>query len=177
MSRTSEGTPSMDPRLGIEVQCNSAIDPAREQLDDKESEAAKRVQMIGRAQQRRAYWQREFALERFEEFRPEMRRRIAVEMDLLEGLEHTSTPSFILLRNYHRDAVHNPSRPKTACEEELADLLERISKAAKRRKDLEGELDLTPQRQAQQREELLRKIGKEADYIRDLQGKVREMQA
>ncbi len=167
----------MHPNLESEVESDTEVEPWRERPDDGEREAAKRVQMIGRARERLSYWQREFALERFDEFRPEMRRRIAVEMDLLDRLEHTSTPSFILLRNYQRDAVHNPSQPKTASEEELADLLERISKAAKRRKDLEGELDLTPQRQAQQRKELLRKIGKEADYIRDLQGKVREMQA
>ncbi len=167
----------MHPNLESEVESDTEAEPSREQSDDGEREAAKRAQMIGRAQQRRAYWQRELGLERFDEFKGEMRRRIAVEQTLLDGLERSETPSFILLRTYQRDAVHNPNQPKTAREEELADLLERISKAAKRRKDLEGELELTPQRQAQQRKELFRKIGKEADYIRDLQGKVREMQA
>jgi hypothetical protein len=167
----------MHPSLESEVESDTEAEASREQPDDGEREAAKRAQMIGRAQQRRAYWQRELALERFDEFKGEMRRRIAVEQTLLDGLEHSHTPSFILLRNYQRDAVPMPAQPKTAREEELADLLERISKAAKRRKDLEGQLELTPERQGWERRELLRKIGKEADYIRDLQGKVREMQA
>ncbi|MFA5054460.1 MAG: hypothetical protein WC565_10395 [Parcubacteria group bacterium] len=138
-----------------------------------ERDALRRAQMVGRARERKAYWQRELALERFDEFKGEMRRRIQVEQTLLDGLEHSQTPSLILLRNYQRDAVHMASEPKTERDEEREDLETRISKAAKRKRDLNETLRLTPERQGIKRDELLRKIGLEDDYIADLKAKQR----
>jgi hypothetical protein len=163
----------MHPNLESEVESDTEVEPWREQPDDGEREATKRAQMIGRAQQRRAYWQRELAVERFDEFKGEMRRRIAVEQTLLDGLEHSQTPSFILLRNYQRDAVHMASQPKTDRDEQREDLETRISKAAKRKRDLNETLRLTPERQGIKRDELIRKIGLEDDYIADLKAKLR----
>ncbi|MFA5401851.1 MAG: hypothetical protein WC359_15470 [Dehalococcoidia bacterium] len=140
-----------------------------------ERDALRRAQMIGRARERKAYWQRELALERFDEFKGEMRRRIQVEQTLLDGLEHSDTPTFILLKTYQQDAVHLPSQPGTKQDEERADLLERIQKASQRRKDLLRRLELTPQRQTIERTELTRKIAKEGEYIADLQVQVRAL--
>lgn len=131
--------------------------------------------MIGRARERLAYWQHELAEERFEEFRPEMRRRVQVEQTLIDGLEKTKTPTFILLRTYQRDAVHRPSQPKTADDEEREALGERIAKAVKRRKALADELSLLPQRVSSQRVELQRKIEQEEEYVRDLKAKLRAL--
>ena len=153
----------------------SEVEP--EQRDQKaanaERDALRRAQMVERARERKAYWQRELALERFDEFKGEMRRRIQVEQTLLDGLEHSDTPTFILLKTYQRDAVHMASQPKTDCDEQREDLETRISKAAKRKRDLNETLRLTPERQGIKRDELIRKIGLEDDYIADLKAKLR----
>lgn len=140
-----------------------------------ERDALKRAQMVARARDRKAYWQKELAAERFEEFRPEMRRRIQVEQTLIDGLEAGDTQTFLLLKAYQRDAVHMPSQPASEHDQERDDLLERIQKASKRRTDLLRRLQLTPQRQDIERTELVRKIAKEGEYIADLQTQVRAM--
>lgn len=169
--------PNMHPNSESEVESGDEAEALGERQNDAEQEATRRAAMIGRACERRANWQRELAAERFDEFKPEMRRRIQVEQTLIDGLEQTKTSTFILLRNYQRDAVHMPAQPKTEREQERADLLERIGKATQRRKDLLGTLELTPQRQVLERKELLRKIAKGEEYVRDLQAKVRATQA
>ena len=167
----------MSPNSESEVESGDEADATGERENDAEQEAIRRTAMAGRARERRAYWQRELAAERWEEFKPEMRRRIAVEQALLDGLEKTKTPTFVLLRTYQRDAVHAPSQPKTEREEEREDLETRIAKATRRRKDLLATLELTPKRQTWERTELTRKIGKEEEYVRDLQAKLRAIQA
>lgn len=153
----------------------SEVEP--EERDQKavnaERDALRRAQMIGRARERKAYWQRELAAERFEEFKPEMRRRIQVEQTLLDGLENGELPTFVLLRNYQKDAVHMPAQPKTDREEEREDLETRIGKAVQRKRELNETLRLTPERQGIKRDELIRKIGLEDDYIADLKTKLR----
>jgi hypothetical protein len=138
-------------------------------------EALRRVQMVSRARERKAYWQKELAAERFDEFKPEMRRRIQVEQTLINGLEGSEAQAFVLLRTYQQDAVHMPSQPASEQEEERADLLERIQKASQRRTDLLRRLQLTPQRQGLERLELTRKMAKEGEYIDDLHAQIRSM--
>lgn len=142
--------------------------------NNAEREQKHRDQMIARATERKAYWQRELAAERFDEFKPEMRRRIQVEQTLIDGLSST-TQTFLLLKNYQRDAVHMPNQPASKHDDERTDLLERIQKASQRRKDLLRRLELTPQRQDTERKELTRKIAKEGEYIADLQIQLRAM--
>lgn len=77
-----------------------------QQADNAERDALRRAQMVSRTRERRDHWQRELAAERFDEFKPEMRRRIAVEQALLDGLERTKTPTYVLLRVYLAEAVH-----------------------------------------------------------------------
>lgn len=151
--------------------------PPNQQAANAERDALRRAQMVIRARERADFWRRQLAAERFDEFKPEMRRRVAVEQALLDGLEKTDTPSFVLMRTYLAQAVHKPSQPRTEAEEECDDLQERIGKATQRRKDLLGTLQLTPQRQGWERKELLRKIASEEEYVRGLQAKVRALRA
>ena len=153
----------------------SEVEPEeREQkAANADRDALRRAQMIARALERKAYWQKELAAERFEEFRPEMRRRIQVEQTLIDGLEAGELPTFVLMRTYQQDAVHMPDRPKTAREDEREDLETRIGKAVQRKRDLEERLRLTPEKQPGVRGELIRKIGNEQDYIVDLKNKLR----
>jgi len=170
-----KGKPNVHPNSESEVE--SGDEPVEDDRHDRNAERdeQRRAQMIVRATDRKAYWQRELAAERFDEFKPEMRRRIQVEQTLLDGLEHSTTPTFLLLKVYQRDAVHMPSQAASKQEEERADLLERIQKASQRRKDLLRRLELTPQRQTIERTELTRKIAKEGEYIADLQVQVRAL--
>lgn len=75
-------------------------------------DAIRRALMVSRTRERRDYWQRELAAERFDEFKPEMRRRVAVEQSLLEALERTETPTYVLLRDYQEDSVHCEGKPQ-----------------------------------------------------------------
>ena len=167
----------MSPNSESEVESGDEADATGERENDAEQEAIRRAAMAGRARERRAYWQRELAAERWEEFKPEMRRRIQVEQTLLDGLENSKTPTFVLLRTYQRDAVHAPSQPKTERDEEREDLETRIAKAVKRKRELNDQLKLTPLKQESKREDLVRRIGGEDDYIRDLKAKLRSIQA
>lgn len=167
----------MSPNSESEVESGDEADATGERENDAEQEAIRRAAMAGRARERRAYWQRELAAERWEEFKPEMRRRIAVEQALLDGLEKTKTPTFVLLRTYQRDAVHAPSQPKSERDEEREDLEARIAKAVQRERELNERLRLTPERQPGVRAELVRKIGTERDYIVDLKNKLRMHQS
>ena len=103
----------------------SEVEP--EARDQKEAnalrDALRRAQMVARAQERKAYWQKELAAERFEEFKPEMRRRIQVEQTLLDGLEKTETPTYILLRDYQADAVHREPGEQPALKQSLNEWL------------------------------------------------------
>ncbi len=150
--------------------------PPNQQAANAERDALRRAKMVLWARDRADFWRRQLAAERFDEFKPEMRRRVAVEQALLDGLEKTNTPSFVLMRTYLPQAVHKPAQPRTKSEDERADLLERIQKASQRRKELLGRIELTPQRQAAQRKELIRQAGKEGEYITDLQNQLRAMQ-
>ena len=98
-----------------------------EALDQKEAnakrDALRRAQMVIRTRERRDHWQRELAAERFDEFKPEMRRRVAVEQDLLDALERTDTPTYILLRDYQAEAVHREPNAQTLPNQSLNDWL------------------------------------------------------
>jgi hypothetical protein len=166
----------MHPNLESEVESGNEAESLGERDNDADREDLRRAQMVGRARERRAYWQRELAAERFDEFKPEMRRRVQVEQTLIDGLEQTKTPTFILLKNYQRDAVHIPAQPKTEREEERDDLETRIGKASERKRALTERLRLTPLKQESQREDLIRKIDHEGRYISDLQAKLRTLQ-
>ena len=167
----------MHPNSESEVDSWDEPEEDDRRANNDEREEKHRAQMIVRATERKAYWQRELAAERFEEFKPEMRRRIQVEQTLIDGLQNSSTQTFLLLKNYQRDAVHMPSQPASKQDDERADLLDRIQKASQRRKDLLGALELTPQRQGWERKELLRKIANEEEYVRGLQAQVRAIRA
>jgi len=167
----------MHPNSESEVESGDEAEALGERQNNLEQEATRRAAMIGRARERRVSWQGALAAERFDEFKPEMRRRIQVEQTLLDGLENGKTPSFILLKAYQKDAVHMPSQPKTAREDEREDLERRIGKAVQRKRDLEESLRLTPEKQPGVRGELVRKIGTEQDYIVDLKNKLRMHQA
>jgi hypothetical protein len=103
----------------------SEVEP--EQRDQKaanaERDALRRAQMVDRTRERRGYWQKELAAERFEEFRPEMRRRVQVEQTLLDGLEKTDTPTYILLRDYQAEAVHRAPNAKPAVKQSFNEWL------------------------------------------------------
>lgn len=132
------------------------------------------TKMLERARVRQDNWRRQLADERFEEFKPEMRRRIAVEQDLIDGLQAGRHPTS-LLPKYLRDAVHRTTAPKSEDELEAEALRERIAKATTRRRDLDERLRLTPMKQERQRDELLRKIEVEVSYIHDLKAKLRQL--
>lgn len=109
----------MNPDFESEVDIE-ALDQAE---GNAKRDALRRSQMIERTRERRAYWQKELAAERFEEFRPEMRRRIQVEQTLLDGLEQTDTPTYILLRDYQADAVHRAPNAKPVVTQSLNEWL------------------------------------------------------
>ena len=112
-----------------ESEVESEVEPeARDQkeanaLRDALRDALRRAQMVARTRERKAYWQKELAAERFEEFRPEMRRRIQVEQTLLDGLEKTDTPTYILLRDYQAEAVHRAPGEQPTAKQSLNDWL------------------------------------------------------
>lgn len=140
---------------------------------DLDREGIRRAQMVGRACERRAYWQRELAAERFNEFKPEMRRRIQVEDAFLNALEAANVPTFVLLRNYQRDAMHATNQPKTEAEQTQSLLVDRIAKATRRKRDLGEALRLTPQKQTTERRRLLTEIDTEQAHIDDLKAEIR----
>jgi len=163
----------MHPNLESEVESGNEAESLGERKDDVDREDLRRAQMVGRGRERRVYWQRELAAERFEEFKPEMRRRVQVEQTLIDGLEQTKTPTFVLLRNYQSDAVHAANQPKTEVEQTQSLLVDRIAKATRRKRDLGEALRLTPQKQTTERRRLLTEIDTEQAHIDDLKAEMR----
>lgn len=78
------------------------------------------AKMLERARVRQDWWRRQLADERCEDFKPEMRRRIAVEQALIDGLEQGRHPT-TLLPTYLREAVHRPLDYQTSPASETLD--------------------------------------------------------
>lgn len=136
-------------------------------------DAVRRVLMVSRTRERSDYWQRQLAAERFDEFKPEMRRRIQVERTLLDGLELGKAQTFVLLRTYQQDAVHMPTQLKTEAEQAHSLLDERIAKAVRRKRDLAEALRVTPQKQTAERRRILAEIDAEQAHVDDLKAEMR----
>ncbi len=129
--------------------------------------------MLGRAEVRRAYWRRELADERFDEFKPEMRRRIAVETTLIEGLENGGS-LFGLRRKYQQDAVHLRGEPPSESEQRLAELRGSLVECKRRQKSQLEQQRLTPRNNPSKRQNLDHALAEEGQCEADLRRQMRE---
>lgn len=151
-------------------------DDERQALQNAERDKRQRDAMVSRALERKGYWQRELTAERFDEFKPEMRRRIQVEQDLIDGLQANRLPVFVLLTAYHRDAVHRPAKPESIEDTTPKQLADAIAKASRKRRDLEESIRLTPQKQTTERRRLLNTLAEVERDIAKLKGELRKFQ-
>ena len=163
----------MHPNSESEGESGNEPESAGGRENDVDREGIRRAQMAGRTRERRAYWQRQLAAERCDEFKPELRRRIQVEDSLLSALETANQPTLVLLRNYQRDAVHAADQPKTEAEQRHSVLDDRIAKAVRRKRDLAEALRVTPQKQTAERRRVLAEIDAEQAHIDDLKAEMR----
>lgn len=130
--------------------------------------AAQRFGFIQRARARIEWWSAELAAERWEEFRPEMRRRILCEEDFIADLE-SGIPILPAIRTYQLAAIHRglQGSVKTKAQQNIERKLTEIVESQRR---LTAELRALPKNRTGRWKEIFTELDDLDRYAAELKG-------
>lgn len=149
--------------------------PSAERLKaDAERAAMQRSKAIERALLRRAYWVAELFAERFDEFRIELRRRVAVEDETIDRLQEGELIMKVL-RQHQAEAVHHGGGIHWTDQKARELIQSTITEISAKQRKLRDELANTPKKMLSKVNQIWNDLEDLDEELVEAKGKLRKL--